>query len=97
MKFKLLILILAGFLINVSLAAATTLQVNIPCQPQLGINCFEVGTGRTVSGPAQYIARLYQFSLGAAGLLALGIIVFAAVEYTVSAGSPALQLSLIHI
>lgn len=42
-----------------------------------------------VQSPAQYITNIYRFSLGAAAITALAVIIFGAVEYAVSAGNPA--------
>ncbi len=44
---------------------------------------------KTIENPGQYIRYLYQFGLGVSGLIAMAIIVFAAVEWTVSAGNAA--------
>jgi hypothetical protein len=59
--------------------------VKIPCQPIFGGTCPEPGT------PAGYIARLYQFGLMIAGLVAFGAIVFGALKYILSAGNIASQ------
>ena len=45
------------------------------------------GTSGTVSGPAEYVAAVYRFGMMTVGLVALGVIVFAGIEYTVSAGN----------
>lgn len=44
-----------------------------------------------ITGPAQYIKYLYQFGLGIGALLAIAIIVFAGIKYSVSAGNVAQQ------
>lgn len=44
-------------------------------------------TGAEISDPAVYVTGLYNFALAIVGLLALGMIVFGAVEYTISAGN----------
>ncbi len=43
----------------------------------------------TAGNPALFVMQLYQFSLGAAAVVALGVIVFAAIEYATSLGNPA--------
>lgn len=58
------------------------LSVQIPCR--------EFGNGtcpNASSGIAEYVARLYQFSLMIVGLLALGGLVYGALKYTLSAGN----------
>lgn len=49
------------------------------------------GAPERITGPAQYIKYLYQFGLGVGALLAIGIIVFAGIKYSVSAGNAAQQ------
>ena len=63
------------------------MQVPIPCQPIAGGSC----PSNYGSSPAAYIARLYQFGLMVAGLAAFGMLVYASLLYTLSAGSFASQ------
>lgn len=70
------------------LVFATTLTVSIPCSRRIGV-C--PGTAESVSGPAQYVARLYNFALLAAGGTALVVITYGALQYAISAGNPARQ------
>lgn len=49
------------------------------------------GQPRSFSDPATYVATIYKFSIGIAGLLALAIIVYGGIQYTASAGNPSLQ------
>ena len=56
-------------------------SIQIPCQPIAGGSCPDINT------PAGYIARIYQFSLMIAGLVAFGSIIFGAIQYILSAGS----------
>jgi hypothetical protein len=49
--------------------------------------------GKTVSGPAEYIKRIFIYLIGFAALIAVFQLIFGAVEYTASAGIPALQES----
>src|SRR3989344_2843773 len=56
-------------------------SIQIPCQPIAGGTCPDINT------PAGYIARIYQFSLMIAGLVAFGSIIFGAIQYILSAGS----------
>ncbi len=66
------------------------LAVPIPCQPGVGGDCPEL-----LSGDPQllsrYIARIYQFALMIAGLVAFGSIVFGALQYVLSAGGVSTQ------
>ncbi len=65
------------------------------------VNCLNVpiptdkGTVATIprgeAGIAQYIKTIYQFSLGIGALLAVAMIVFGGIEYTVSAGNVSKQ------
>lgn len=59
-------------------------KIEIPCDTNIA-----GGTCPKADTPANYIARLYQFGLMIAGLIALGVILFGAVEYTLSAGGVA--------
>ncbi len=59
--------------------------VKIPCQP--GFGEFGGTCPKAEEGPAQYIARLYQFGLMIAGLLAFGSIVYGSLKYILSAGN----------
>jgi len=56
-------------------------SIQIPCQPIAGGGCPSINT------PAGYIARIYQFGLMIAGLVAFGSIIFGAIQYILSAGS----------
>ncbi|MDO8430011.1 MAG: hypothetical protein Q7S73_01425 [bacterium] len=58
------------------------LSVPIPCDPNIA-----GGACPTTATPAGYIARLYQFGLMIAGLVAFGSIIFGSVKYILSAGS----------
>lgn len=59
-------------------------KIEIPCNTNIA-----GGTCPKADTPANYIARLYQFGLMIAGLIALGVILYGAVEYTLSAGGVA--------
>ncbi|MDO8442689.1 MAG: hypothetical protein Q7S81_00255 [bacterium] len=59
-------------------------KIVIPCSTNIA-----GGTCPKGDDPAGYIARLYQFGLMIAGLIALGVILYGAVEYTLSAGGVA--------
>ena len=43
------------------------------------------------STPGGMVANLYTFALGAAGVLALGVITYGAIAYTLAAGNPSKQ------
>jgi hypothetical protein len=58
------------------------LAIDIPCQPGIA-----GGQCPTITGPASYIARIYQFGLMIVGLLAFASIVYGALKYILSAGS----------
>ncbi|MEK9186340.1 MAG: hypothetical protein AAB885_02005 [Patescibacteria group bacterium] len=45
----------------------------------------------TITDPAKLVLTIFQFAMGAAGILAIGMIVFGGIQYTVSAGNPAMQ------
>ncbi len=79
------------FLLSTSVKAAEPLklQVPFPCSPIAGGTC--PTDAETAQSPAAYIARFYQFALMLAGMLAFGMIIFGAIQYIVSAGSPAAQ------
>ncbi len=57
-----------------------TMSYDFPCDPKIG-SCPEATT------PAGYVSRLYTFSLMAAGIAALGALIFGAVKYILSAGN----------
>jgi hypothetical protein len=59
-----------------------TPSVNIPCAPIAKGTC-----PNPTEGIAQYVARIYQFSLMVVGLLALAGLVLGAVKYILSAGN----------
>lgn len=61
------------------------LSIDIPCQPIAGGQCPKLPE----SGPAGYVARLYQFGLMIAGLLAFAGIIYGSVKYILSAGNMA--------
>lgn len=61
------------------------LSIDIPCQPIAGGQCPKLPE----SGPAGYVARLYQFGLMVAGLLAFAGIIYGSVKYILSAGNMA--------
>lgn len=89
-KIFLIILVLGTFMllpatIRVSAANTPIVNVDFPCPDgTFGLgNCPE----NTTSSIPAYLNRLYMFSVGIAGLLALGMIVAGGVYYTVSAGS----------
>ncbi len=73
----------------VSAAEPTKLSYEFPCSPIAGGTC--PTTEQTSQSPAAYIARFYKFALLLAGMLAFGMIIFGAIQYIVSAGSPAAQ------
>ncbi|MBI5147574.1 MAG: hypothetical protein HZA37_00255 [Parcubacteria group bacterium] len=49
------------------------------------------GTSQSITSLAEYVAAVYRFGMMAVGLVALGVIVFAGIEYTVSAGNASKQ------
>lgn len=49
------------------------------------------GVSQAVSTPGEYVAAVYRFGLMAVGLVAMGVVVFAGIEYTVSAGNASRQ------
>ena len=53
---------------------------------EINLQTIEFPSGR---GPAEYVNNIYRFSLGAAAITALAVIIFGAVEYAISAGNPA--------
>jgi len=73
----------------VSAAEPTKLTYEFPCSPIAGGIC--PTSEQTAQSPAAYIARFYQFALMLAGMLAFGMIIYGAIQYIVSAGSPAAQ------
>lgn len=78
--------ILLGLWICVSVAMAAEefkLKYDFPCSGLPGTTCPE----ETATSPAAYIARFYQFALAIAGMLAFGMIIFGAIQYTVSSGN----------
>lgn len=73
----------------VSAQSTPTLRYVFPCTNMLGVAC---PTPQEASQcPAAYIARFYIFALGIAGMLAFAMIIFGAIQYIVSAGSPTAQ------
>lgn len=77
-----------GALLN-SKALATALIVSIPCSPAVASSC--AGSAASVTGLNEYVARVFGFGVTAAGITALAVVVFGAVQYTVSVGSPSGQ------
>ena len=79
------------FLLSTSIEAAAPLQLRytFPCAPIGGGAC--PTEAEVAQSPAAYIARLYQFALMLSGMLAFGMIVFGAIQYTVSAGNTTQQ------
>ncbi len=73
------VMFFAGIFLDAPIGAAYELTVQIP------------GVEQKIEGPAQYVAAVYQFGLMIVGLVALGVIVFAGIEYTVSAGNTSRQ------
>ena len=59
------------------------LSVDIPCQPIAGGQCPKI------TGPASYVARVYQFGLMVVGLLAFAGIIYGSIKYILSAGNMA--------
>ncbi len=49
------------------------------------------GLKTTISSPAEFVRTVFQFGMGAAGLVAMAMIIFGAIQYTISAGNPSLQ------
>lgn len=83
--FKISILFSILFLLFfIPVFAQYKLQVGIPGEKALQ-------PGQTVQSIAEYINSIYLFALGIAGITALGVIVFGAIEYTISAGFPSRQ------
>mgnify|MGYP001571172694 CR=1 FL=1 len=80
------------FLLSASAEAAEPLQLQIkfPCPDFPGAPC-PATPEKAAESPAAYIARFYQFALAIAGMLAFGMIIFGAIQYTVSAGNVAQQ------
>lgn len=80
---------MVGLWLSVSIVAAVELKYNFPCSNLPGATCpSETETGQS---PAAYIARFYQFALMIAGTLAFGMIIFGAIQYTVSSGNVSKQ------
>jgi hypothetical protein len=79
------------FLFSASVKAAEplTLKYNFPCSGLPGTTC--PSKEEAAASPAAYIARFYQFALALAGMLAFGMIIYGAIQYTVSAGNTARQ------
>jgi hypothetical protein len=89
-KTIILVLTFIGFsLLNVTVFAAEANYV-FPC-PNLPLTEACPSVAEATVSPAAYIARFYQFALGIAGLLAFVMIIVGAIQYIVSAGSPAAQ------
>jgi len=65
------------------------LTYEFPCSTIGGGTC--PTSEETASSPAAYIARIYQFALALAGILAFGMIIFGAIQYVVSAGNSGQQ------
>ena len=79
------------FLLSTSIEAAPLqLQVKFPCPDFPGAKC-PATPELAAQSPAAYIARLYQFALMLSGMLAFGMIIFGAIQYTVSAGNTTQQ------
>ena len=84
-KYFLILIALAAISVYIvsnmnALAANYELSVPIPGE-----------TTKIIENPPQYILMIFRFSLALAGLLALGIIIFGAIQYTTSAGNVARQ------
>src|SRR3989344_4854473 len=75
------------FLLVAGSALAVELSVPIPCQSTSLTGQCAGGAGTDISDPATYVARIYQFGLLAAGVTALGALVFGATKYILSAGN----------
>ena len=58
---------------------------------ELSVPLGEKGEITKVENLPQYISTIFEFGLGIAGLLALGLIIFGAIQYTTSAGNVARQ------
>ena len=79
------------FLLSTSIEAAPLqLQVKFPCPDFPGAVC-PATPEEAAQSPAAYIARLYQFALMLSGMLAFGMIIYGAIQYTVSAGNTTQQ------
>lgn len=83
----LIILLLLFFVWQTVFAQTVGVKIGkIPCLSQylqvLNIGC---GAEDTIQG---YIIKLFQFAVGIVGIIAVGFIVYGAIEYAVSAGSP---------
>jgi hypothetical protein len=89
-----LVLLLALFLFFsaslIKAAGPLQLQVKFPCPDFPGATC-PADEKAAAQSLAAYIARFYQFALALAGMLAFGMIIFGAIQYTVSAGNVARQ------
>lgn len=85
MSKKILLTIL--FLLVAGSALAIELSFPIPCQSTSLTGQCAGGSGTDISDPATYVARIYQFGLLAAGITALGAMVFGATKYILSAGN----------
>lgn len=79
----LIIFVSAFYFLNYNFIFAKSYELSVP----LGEN----GTITTVEDLPQYISTIFQFGLGIAGLLALALIVYGAIQYTTSAGNVAKQ------
>lgn len=84
--FFLAFLLIGSVFIN-STARAIEVSYDFPCPPQeAGLGDCAAITSSTISIP-QYIVRFYQFGVGIAGILAVGMIVVGAIYRTISGGS----------
>ncbi|MBI2591732.1 MAG: hypothetical protein HYW34_03590 [Candidatus Brennerbacteria bacterium] len=78
-KFLTLAYVWLFFLLAIPIASAVTLAIKIPGAPNAG------------SDFKQYVLGVYNFGRMAVGITAFGVIVYAALEYTASAGNTARQ------
>jgi len=80
---SLFLIIFTFYLLSRSFVLAESYELSVP----LG----EKGEITKVENLPQYISTIFEFGLGIAGLLALGLIIFGAIQYTTSAGNVARQ------
>lgn len=81
MKKRLLFFLMVGFLIFVSLPANAAINFSFPCPPSgMGLG----GCVESETSIPNYILRFYQFGVGIAGILAVGMIVVGAITISLS-------------
>jgi hypothetical protein len=88
---KTLVVVFSLFVIHNSLFIIPSAQALEPYQLSVPIPVPGAQPITQITNPAEYIQTIYRFGLGIGALLAVAVIVFAAIQYTVSAGNVAKQ------